>query len=155
VVSSELWGVMLLVAVLVDRLVVVDWVARLTVVSRDVVDLFVVNWLVVLRIVGVLWLVMCDVSEVSGVDGQLLVVNVLVGVVGAHMRIIWIDEVLVAVFMSAWDVMVISVGVVNGDNLWLLLFLLCRSLGFGSSWLRGGSWGSIIVVLEGMAAFRE
>ena len=103
----------------------------------------------------VLWLVMCDVSEVSGVDGQLLVVNVLVGVVGAHMRIIWIDEVLVAVFMSAWDVMVISVGVVNGDNLWLLLFLLCRSLGFGSSWLRGGSWGSIIVVLEGMAAFRE
>ena len=154
-VSSELWGVMLLVAVLVDRLVVVDWVARLTVVSRDVVDLFVVNWLVVLRIVGVLWLVMCDVSEVSGVDGQLLVVNVLVGVVGAHMRIIWIDEVLVAVFMSAWDVMVISVGVVNGDNLWLLLFLLCRSLGFGSSWLRGGSWGSIIVVLEGMAAFRE
>ena len=154
-VSSELWGVMLLVAVVVDGLVVVDWVARLTVVSRDVVDLFVVNWLVVLRIVGVLWLVMCDVSEVSGVDGQLLVVNVLVGVVGAHMRIIWIDEVLVAVFMSAWDVMVISVGVVNGDNLWLLLFLLCRSLGFGSSWLRGGSWGSIIVVVEGMAAFRE
>ena len=146
---------MLLVAVVVDGLVVVDWVARLTVVSRDVVDLFVVNWLVVLRIVGVLWLVMCDVSEVSGVDGQLLVVNVLVGVVGAHMRIIWIDEVLVAVFMSAWDVMVISVGVVNGDNLWLLLFLLCRSLGFGSSWLRGGSWGSIIVVVEGMAAFRE
>ena len=154
-VSSELWGVMLLVAVVVDGLVVVDWVARLTVVSRDVVDLFLVNWLVVLRIVGVLWLVMCDVSEVSGVDGQLLVVNVLVGVVGAHMRIIWIDEVLVAVFMSAWDVMVISVGVVNGDNLWLLLFLLCRSLGFGSSWLRGGSWGSIIVVVEGMAAFRE
>ena len=154
-VSSELWGVMLLVAVVVDGLVVVDWVARLTVVSRDVVDLFVVNWLVVLRIVGVLWLVMCDVSEVSGVDGQLLVVNVLVGVVGAHMRIIWIDEVLVAVFMSAWDVMVISVGVVNGDNLWLLLFLLCRSLGFGCSWLRGGSWGSIIVVVEGMAAFRE
>ena len=154
-VSSELWGVMLLVAVVVDGLVVVDWVARLTVVSRDVVDLFVVNWLVVLRIVGVLWLVMCDVSEVSGVDGQLLVVNVLVGVVGAHMRIIWIDEVLVAVFMSAWDVMVISVGVVNGDNFWLLLFLLCRSLGFGSSWLRGGSWGSIIVVVEGMAAFRE
>ena len=151
-VSSELWGVMLLVAVVVDGLVVVDWVARLTVVSRDVVDLFVVNWLVVLRIVGVLWLVMCDVSEVSGVDGQLLVVNVLVGVVGAHMRIIWIDEVLVAVFMSAWDVMVISVGVVNGDNFWLLLFLLCRSLGFGSSWLRGGS---IIVVVEGMAAFRE
>ena len=146
---------MLLVAVVVDGLVVVDWVARLTVVSRDVVDLFVVNWLVVLRIVGVLWLVMCDVSEVSGVDGQLLVVNVLVGVVGAHMRIIWIDEVLVAVFMSAWDVMVISVGVVNGDNLWLLLFLLCRSLGFGSSWLRGGSWGSIIVVVKGMAAFRE
>ena len=154
-VSSELWGVMLLVAVVVDGLVVVDWVARLTVVSRDVVDLFLVNWLVVLRIVGVLWLVMCDVSEVSGVDGQLLVVNVLVGVVGAHMRIIWIDEVLVAVFMSAWDVMVISVGVVNGDNFWLLLFLLCRSLGFGSSWLRGGSWGSIIVVVEGMAAFRE
>ena len=154
-VSSKLWGVMLLVAVVVDGLVVVDWVARLTVVSRDVVDLFVVNWLVVLRIVGVLWLVMCDVSEVSGVDGQLLVVNVLVGVVGAHMRIIWIDEVLVAVFMSAWDVMVISVGVVNGDNFWLLLFLLCRSLGFGSSWLRGGSWGSIIVVVEGMAAFRE
>ena len=154
-VSSKLWGVMLLVAVVVDGLVVVDWVARLTVVSRDVVDLFLVNWLVVLRIVGVLWLVMCDVSEVSGVDGQLLVVNVLVGVVGAHMRIIWIDEVLVAVFMSAWDVMVISVGVVNGDNLWLLLFLLCRSLGFGSSWLRGGSWGSIIVVVEGMAAFRE
>lgn len=154
-VSSELWGVMLLVAVVVDGLVVVDWVARLTVVSRDVVDLFVVNWLVVLRIVGVFWLVMRDVSEVSGVDGQLLVVNVLVGVVGAHMRIIWIDEVLVAVFMSAWDVMVISVGVVNGDNLWLLLFLLCRSLGFGSSWLRGGSWGSIIVVVEGMAAFRE
>ena len=154
-VSSELWGVMLLVAVVVNGLVVVDWVARLTVVSRDVVDLFVVNWLVVLRIVGVLWLVMCDVSEVSGVDGQLLVVNVLVGVVGAHMRIIWIDEVLVAVFMSAWDVMVISVGVVNGDNFWLLLFLLCRSLGFGSSWLRGGSWGSIIVVVKGMAAFRE
>ena len=154
-VSSKLWGVMLLVAVVVDGLVVVDWVARLTVVSRDVVDLFLVNWLVVLRIVGVLWLVMCDVSEVSGVDGQLLVVNVLVGVVGAHMRIIWIDEVLVAVFMSAWDVMVISVGVVNGDNFWLLLFLLCRSLGFGSSWLRGGSWGSIIVVVEGMAAFRE
>ena len=154
-VSSELWGVMLLVAVVVDGLVVVDWVARLTVVSRDVVDLFVVNWLVVLRIVGVFWLVMRDVSEVSGVDGQLLVVNVLVGVVGAHMRIIWIDEVLVAVFMSAWDVMVISVRVVNGDNLWLLLFLLCRSLGFGSSWLRGGSWGSIIVVVEGMAAFRE
>ena len=154
-VSSELWGVMLLVAVVVDGLVVVDWVARLTVVSRDVVDLFLVNWLVVLRIVGVLWLVMCDVSEVSGVDGQLLVVNVLVGVVGAHMRIIWIDEVLVAVFMSAWDVMVISVGVVNGDNFWLLLFLLCRSLGFGSSWLRGGSWGSIIVVVKGMAAFRE
>lgn len=154
-VASVLWGVMLLVAVVVDGLVVVDWVARLTVVSRDVVDLFVVNWLVVLRIVGVLWLVMHDVSEVSGVDGQFLVVNVLVGVVGAHMRIIWIDEVLVAVFMSAWDVMVISVGVVNGSNLWLLLFLLCRSLGFGGSWLHGGSWSSIIVVVEGMAAFGE
>lgn len=156
-IGNVLRDVVLHVAVVVtDGLVSVDWVARLTVVSRDVVGLL-VNWLVVLRIVGVLWLVVSDVSVVSVV---VLVVNLLVlGVVGAHVRIIWVDEVLVAVFVGAGHVMVISVGVVNGNSLWLLLLLLCGSLSLGSTCLGGGSGGSggssVIVVIDGMTAFRE
>lgn len=153
-IGNVLRDVVLHVAVVVtDGLVSVDWVARLTVVSRDVVGLL-VNWLVVLRIVGVLWLVVSDVSVVGVV---VLVVNLLVlGVVGAHVRIIWVDEVLVAVFVGAGHVMVISVGVVNGNSLWLLLLLLCGSLSLGSTCLGGGSGGSsVIVVIDGMTAFRE
>jgi len=163
--------VMILKAIVVGvvRLTVVEhWVVRFTVVGGDVVVLaiVVVDWFVVVRIVAVLWLVVGDVSEVmmlvlnivlvvGGVNWQVLVVNLLMlGVVGDHVRVIMVFEVLMTVLTGSRFVMVISI-VVNG-LLRLLLFLLLGGLRLsGSRWLGGGSSSFVVLVIDGVAAFRE
>ena len=163
--------VMILKAIVVGvvRLTVVEhWVVRFTVVGGDVVVLaiVVVDWFVVVRIVAVLWLVVGDVSEVmmlvlnivlvvGGVNWQVLVVNLLMlGVVGDHVRVIMVFEVLMTVLTGSRFVMVISI-VVNG-LLRLLLFLLLGGFRLsGGRWLGGSSRSFVVLVIDGVAAFRE